>query len=50
METFRALLEPMTAENGMLTQTMKIKRHVVQERLGATIDEMFAPATGARGA
>jgi long-chain acyl-CoA synthetase len=38
---FRALAEPLTAENGLLTQTMKVKRHVVQERLGALIESMF---------
>jgi long-chain acyl-CoA synthetase len=39
---FRVILDPLTVENGLLTQTMKIRRHVVHERLAALIDEMFA--------
>ena len=37
---FRLLLEPLSAENGLLTQTMKIKRHAVQERHAALIAEL----------
>jgi long-chain acyl-CoA synthetase len=39
---FRVLIEPLTLENGLLTQTLKVKRHVVQERYGDLIDAMFA--------
>lgn len=35
------LLEPFSTENGMMTQTLKIKRHVVLERYQNLIDEMF---------
>lgn len=39
---FRLLLEPFSTENGMMTQTLKIKRHVVLERYQDLIDQMFA--------
>ncbi|MCA8944326.1 MAG: AMP-binding protein [Planctomycetes bacterium] len=39
--TFRIVLEPMTIENGLLTQTLKMKRHVVAERHGELIAGMF---------
>jgi len=39
---FRLLAEPFTLENGMLTQTLKIRRIVVTERYRGMIDEMFA--------
>jgi long-chain acyl-CoA synthetase len=39
---FRLLTEPFTIENGMLTQTLKIRRPVVTERYRGMIDEMFA--------
>ncbi|MGA0870483.1 MAG: long-chain fatty acid--CoA ligase, partial [Planctomycetota bacterium] len=38
--TFRVLAEPMSAENGLLTQTMKIKRHAVQQRYAALLAEL----------
>jgi len=38
---FRLLLEPFTIENGMLTQTLKVKRNVVMDYYRKTIDEMF---------
>lgn len=38
---FRLILEPFTIENGMLTQTLKIRRPVVMERYRAMIDGMF---------
>ncbi|MBW4661106.1 MAG: AMP-binding protein [Drouetiella hepatica Uher 2000/2452] len=38
---FRLLAEPFTLENGMLTQTLKIRRVVVTERYRGMIDEMF---------
>ncbi|MGE0143590.1 MAG: long-chain fatty acid--CoA ligase [Planctomycetota bacterium] len=43
--SFRALLEPMTAENGLMTQTMKIRRHIVNERYAPLIAELFAAST-----
>jgi len=38
---FRLILEPFTVENGMLTQTLKIKRPVIMERYRDMIDEMY---------
>ena len=38
---FRLILEPFTIENGMMTQTMKIKRPVVTEHYCNMINEMF---------
>lgn len=39
---FRLLEEPFSIENGMLTQTLKIRRAVVMDRYRGMIDEMFA--------
>jgi len=38
---FRLILEPFSIENGMMTQTLKIRRPVVMERYRNEIDEMF---------
>ncbi|MEG3897287.1 MULTISPECIES: long-chain fatty acid--CoA ligase [unclassified Microcoleus] len=38
---FRLIQEPFSMENGMLTQTLKIKRPVVAEHYRDMIDEMF---------
>lgn len=38
---FRLILEPFSMENGMMTQTLKIKRPVVMERYCDTINGMF---------
>jgi long-chain acyl-CoA synthetase len=38
---FRLLDEPFSVENGLLTQTLKVKRPLVSERYRAIIDEMF---------
>jgi long-chain acyl-CoA synthetase len=38
---FRLLLEPFTMENGLLTQTLKIRRNVVMDRYQGMINEMF---------
>jgi long-chain acyl-CoA synthetase len=40
--TFRVLAEPMTPENGLLTQTLKVRRHVVAERYADLIRSMYA--------
>ncbi|BAU66930.1 AMP-dependent synthetase and ligase [Stanieria sp. NIES-3757] len=40
--SFRLILEPFSQENGMMTQTLKIKRPVVQQRYQQLIDSMFA--------
>ncbi|NER90201.1 AMP-binding protein [Moorena sp. SIO3A2] len=42
ISTFRLILEPFSQENGMMTQTFKIRRPVVTERYRAIIDGMFA--------
>ena len=39
---FRLLAEPFSIENGLLTQTLKIRRNVVMERYQGMIDEMFS--------
>jgi long-chain acyl-CoA synthetase len=36
------LAEPFSAENGMLTHTMKIKRNVVATKYADMIDKMFS--------
>jgi long-chain acyl-CoA synthetase len=40
---FQYVLEPFSVENGLLTQTMKVRRPVVMERYRDMIDRMFAP-------
>jgi long-chain acyl-CoA synthetase len=40
----RVLAEPMTPENGLLTQTLKVRRHVVAQRFAPLIEQMFPPA------
>ncbi|WP_338431010.1 AMP-dependent synthetase/ligase [Synechococcus elongatus] len=42
---FRLLEEPFSMENGLLTQTLKIRRNVVAERYAAMIDGMFESAS-----
>jgi long-chain acyl-CoA synthetase len=39
---FRYVMEPFSVENGMLTQSLKLRRHVVMERYQDMIVEMFA--------
>lgn len=39
---FELMTEPMSAENGMMTQTLKIRRAVVMERYRGMIDAMFS--------
>lgn len=39
---FRFILEPFTIDNGLLTQTLKIRRHVVMERYHDMINGMFS--------
>ncbi|MEO1145209.1 MAG: AMP-binding protein [Cyanobacteria bacterium J06638_22] len=39
---FVLLTEPFTMENGMLTQTLKVRRNVVSDRYRSMIDGMFA--------
>jgi long-chain acyl-CoA synthetase len=38
---FRLIQEPFTIDNGLLTQTLKIRRNVVMDRYQGMIDEMF---------
>ncbi|WP_375510610.1 AMP-dependent synthetase/ligase [uncultured Nostoc sp.] len=40
--TFKLILEPFSIENGLMTQTLKVRRHVVTERYRDIIDRMFA--------
>ncbi len=39
---FRLILEPFSMENGMMTQTLKVRRPVVMERYRGMIDGMFS--------
>ncbi len=39
---FQLIIEPFSIENGMMTQTLKIRRHVVTEEYHDIIDGMFA--------
>ncbi|HAC62994.1 MAG TPA: long-chain fatty acid--CoA ligase [Cyanothece sp. UBA12306] len=41
IKSFELILEPFSIDNGLMTQTMKIKRPVVRERYGNIIDGMF---------
>jgi long-chain acyl-CoA synthetase len=41
---FRLLSEPFAIDNGLLTQTLKIRRNIVMERYQGMIDEMFLQA------
>lgn len=41
IKVFETLLEPFSIENGMMTQTLKIKRAVVTERYRAIIERMY---------
>lgn len=43
--TLRVLAEPLTPENGLLTQTLKVRRHVVAQRFAALLATMFAGAS-----
>lgn len=43
VKVFRLIPEPFSIENGMLTQTLKVRRPVVIERYRAMIDGMFSP-------
>jgi long-chain acyl-CoA synthetase len=38
---FRLILEPFAIENGLLTQTLKVRRNVVMDRYQGMINEMF---------
>ena len=40
--TLQVLSEPLTPDNGMLTQTMKIRRHVITKRYADVIQSLFA--------
>jgi long-chain acyl-CoA synthetase len=39
---FKLILSPFSIENGMMTQTLKIRRNVVMERYHDIINGMFA--------
>ena len=41
IKAFELILEPFSVENGMMTQTLKVKRPVVTERYQGMIDGMF---------
>jgi long-chain acyl-CoA synthetase len=39
---FQLILEPFSMENGMMTRTLKVRRHIVMERYHDMIERMFA--------
>ncbi|MEM9925837.1 MAG: AMP-binding protein [Cyanobacteria bacterium P01_D01_bin.50] len=39
---FQLILEPFSMENGMMTRTLKVRRHIVMERYHDNIEQMFA--------
>jgi long-chain acyl-CoA synthetase len=41
---FALLPEPCTVDNGLMTPTMKLRRHALAERYGALLDELFGEA------
>jgi long-chain acyl-CoA synthetase len=43
VKVFRLISEPFSVENGMLTQTLKVRRPVVVGQYRAMIDAMFSP-------
>jgi long-chain acyl-CoA synthetase len=43
IKVFRLISEPFSVENGMLTQTLKVRRPVVVAQYRAMIDGMFSP-------
>ena len=40
--TLQVLSEPLTPDNGMLTQTMKVRRHVIAQHYAEVIQSLFA--------
>ena len=42
ISTFKLIMEPFSIENGMMTQTLKVRRPVVTERYRDIINGMFA--------
>jgi long-chain acyl-CoA synthetase len=38
---FAVLAEPFTVENGMMTPTMKIRRHKIKEAYGGIVDGLY---------
>ncbi|CEL94456.1 unnamed protein product [Vitrella brassicaformis CCMP3155] len=40
---YRLILQPFSQENGCLTQTFKVKRHVVLSKFGDVIDSIYNP-------
>ena len=41
IKSFRFILEPFSQENGLMTQTFKIKRQIIIQQYQGMIDEMF---------
>ena len=42
IKTFALLDDPFTIENGLLTQTLKVKRNKVRDRYQETIDRLYS--------
>lgn len=42
VRTFQLLAEPWTAENGLLTPTLKLRRQAIEERFAKKIEQLFA--------
>ncbi len=43
VQTFQLLAEPWTAENGLLTPTLKLRRRDIEARFAKEIEQLFAP-------
>src|SRR5260370_6543233 len=44
---FVVAMEPFTIDNGQMTPTLKIKRHVIREAYGAALDALYESRTSA---
>jgi len=43
LRRFAVIGEPFNTENGMLTVSMKIRRHKIRERYGELLEKLYAP-------
>ena len=43
LRRFAVIGEPFSTENGMLTVSLKIRRHKIRERYGDLLEKLYAP-------